>query len=85
MSSVLKRKIRGLTWVGCLHGALVRASLDRWHYTVSTLGTFSFLRLGSTDPPVSPTSGVPYAGSNRNDLEIHAGHPMPRDHSGFFW
>lgn len=34
-------------------------------------GNLGFLRLGCLYPPVSPTSGIPYAGSNHSDRSLH--------------
>lgn len=55
----------GLTWVGCLRGAMrgyAPLELHRVHD-----GNLGFLRLGCRGPPASPTSGIHYAGSNHND------------------
>jgi hypothetical protein len=40
-------------------------AFQRWHYTVSSMGTIASA-LEMYYPPVSPTSGIPYAGSSRN-------------------
>ena len=42
----------------------------RWHYTASTTGTLASCAWNVV-PPVSPTSGIPYAGSNHSDRSLH--------------
>lgn len=48
----------------------------RWNYTTSTTGA-SYPCLGRSNPPVSPTSGIPYTGS-RTGANVQYPLPMPQ-------
>ena len=69
-SAILCRKSK---WLGAYMGDRLRGAKwgnkpEPWNHTASSTGTLASCAWDAVTPPVSPTSGIPYAGSSRGAL-----------------